>query len=267
MEISLGNEQVYTSARMLKYPRIGKFISKTFGYTNIGNYARFQVFKRLLRQLPMNEFNKILDLGCGYGEYAMGIAKIHPNAQVHALDIDIERTEIVKDALKSCDLNNVQVHTRKIEEIKEDKIDFIYSVDVFEHIAPGEMPFESSFEKLKPGGFLMVKIPNVTQKTILPDNWFEDHNHWLEDEHIGQVYDLEGLKTRFEESGFEIIFSQYSDGIMSRAGWEIAYMGKKLGVVTQLLSIPISKTLILLDKLFHYGNWGNAIQVIGKKPL
>ena len=55
------------------------------------------------------------------------------------------------------------------------------------------MPFKDALNRLKPGGLLLVKIPNKTQNTILPENWFEDHHHWLEDEHVGQIYDLEGV--------------------------------------------------------------------------
>ena len=209
----------------------------------------------------------MLDLGCGYGEYAMGLARSQPNAQIHALDVDSERTKVVQSAVDSCKIENMHVHTSYIESMQQTGFDFIFSVDVFEHIAPQEMPFLSCFEKLKPGGYFMVKIPSDKQLTILPDNLFEDHHQWLEDEHIGQVYDLVGLENRFTETGFEIISSQYSDGVLSRLGWELAYLGKKAGVITQLLSIPLSKGLIHLDRILHTGSWGNAIHVVGRKPL
>jgi hypothetical protein len=82
---------------------------------------------------------------------------------------------------------------------------------------------------------------------------------------VGQVYDLQGLKARFESEGFEIVHASYSDGIISRLAWELAYLGKKAGVITQLLSLPIAKRLIHLDRIFHSKKEGNAIQVIGRK--
>jgi hypothetical protein len=73
------------------------------------------------------------------------------------------------------------------------------------------------------------------------------------------------LKARFESENFEIVHASYSDGYLSRLAWEIAYLGKKLGVFTQLITLPIAKGLIHLDRLVHRPTWGNAIQVIGRK--
>ena len=266
MKLKLGQQQMHTSKRMLAYPKIGKVVSTLFGYTNLGNYARFSIFKKMLKSMPVQNFDKILDLGCGYGEYSMGLATSLPEAEIHALDIDQKRTKVVQEATEKNGLTNVVVHNSFIEEVKESEYDFIFSVDVFEHIDPIEMPFTQCYEKLKSGGYFIVKIPNVVQRTIFPEAWFSDHHDWLEDEHIGQVYDLEKLSARFEASGFNIVSKFYSDGLLSRLGWEFAYLGKKMGTIMHLISLPVSKALIKMDRLVHQGYWGNAIQVIGQKP-
>ncbi|WP_109831422.1 class I SAM-dependent methyltransferase [Reichenbachiella versicolor] len=266
MELTLGKEQVFTSKRMIKYPLLGHVFTKIFGYTNVGNYARFTIFKKLVNQLPIDKMDKVLDVGCGYGEYAIGLAKAMEEAEIHALDIDSERTETVVNAVDKSAIHNIQIHNRYLETLREEDFDFIYSIDVFEHMHPDMMPFKAARERLKEGGYFLVKIPNKVQKTILPEHWFEDHNHWLEEEHIGQVYDLDGLQERFVEEGFEIVSASHSDGWISRFAWELAYLGKKMGVITQLLTLPLSKLLIHADRIFHNNKWGNAIQVIGKKP-
>ena len=266
MELTLGKEQIYTSKRMLKYPALGKLFSHVFGYTNIGNYARFSIFKNLVKSLPVHQFKRVMDLGCGYGEYAIGLAKSYPNLKVHALDIDEKRIDTVEYAVRKAQLTNITTHTSKIQNNQEGNFDLIYSVDVFEHILPEEMPFNSCFGRLRPGGYLLVKIPNIEQKTIFPSRLFEEHQTWLDDEHVGQVYDLQGLENRFLDAGFEIQHASYSDGYLSRLAWEIAYLGKKMGIIGQALTIHLSKSLIYLDRKFHNGKWGNAIQVLGKKP-
>lgn len=265
MELTFGKAQVYTSERMQKHPALAKAFNSIIGYTNVGNYARFTVFKKLVKQVPLSENAKILDLGTGYGEYAISLASALPNSSVHALDIDSERINTVNRAITQSGLQNISTHNYFTEELKEKDFDFVYSVDVFEHIDPKEMPFKAVMERLKTGGHFMVKIPNVTQRTIFPEKYFEDHHDWLEDEHIGQVYDLHGLEERFEKEGFEVVHASYSDGWLSRLAWELAYLGKKVGTLTQLLTLPIAKGLIHLDRLFHRNKWGNAIQVIGRK--
>ncbi|NVK84612.1 MAG: class I SAM-dependent methyltransferase [Cytophagia bacterium] len=265
MELSFGTAQVYTSERMKKAPVLAKLFHKIFGYTNVGNYARFTVFKELIKRIPLKENAKILDLGTGYGEYSFSLAKALPDSQVHSLDIDRDRIKSVNGAITKSGIKNIQTHCSYTEQLEEKDFDFAFSIDVFEHIAPKEMPFKAVYERLKPGGYFMVKMPYITQRTILPERLFEDHQEWLEDEHIGQVYNLFSLKTRFIKEGFKVVYASYSDGWYSRLAWEIAYLGKKMGVVGQLITLPIAKMLIHFDRAFHINTWGNAIQVIGVK--
>ena len=75
-----------------------------------------------------------------------------------------------------------------------------------------------------------------------------------------------GLTKRFKEEGFDVVYGSSSDGWLSRLGWELAYLGKKAGLLTQLISLPFAKILIHLDHFFFNGKQGNAIQVIGQKP-
>jgi SAM-dependent methyltransferase len=265
MDLTFGTSQMHTSERMKNHPTLGKLFNSIFGYTNIGNYARFTIFKKLVNKIHFTGSENILDLGTGYGEYAISLAKALPNAKVHALDIDQGRINDVNDALKQAKIENIKTYCQFLEETEINHLDFAFSVDVFEHILPEEMPFKTVFEKLKVGGHFLVKIPNVTQRTIFPDKYFEEHQDWLEKEHVGQVYDLEGLKERFKDEGFQIVHAYYSDGYLSRLAWEIAYIGKKLGIITQLITLPFTKGLIHLDRVLHSSKWGNAIQVIGKK--
>lgn len=266
MELTFGTAQIYTSERMKNHPAMGKLFNSIFGYTNVGNYARFTIFKKLIRKIHFSGNDNILDLGTGYGEYAISLATALPNAKIHALDIEQGRINDVNRAIKLAGIQNIQTYAQFLEKTEINDLDFAFSIDVFEHILPKEMPFKTVFKKLKSGGHFLVKIPNVTQRTIFPDKYFEEHHDWLEDEHVGQVYDLQALKNRFLAEGFEITHASYSDGYLSRLAWEIAYLGKKLGTITQLITLPFTKGLIHLDRMLHRPTWGNAIQVIGKKP-
>jgi len=266
MDFTFGKYQSYTSNKLTRYPLLKKMLIKLFGYTNLGNYARSRIFIRLLKTLPTHRFKQILDLGCGYGEYTFMLAEAFPNSQVTALDIDQERIHTVNRTLNRVGLQNIQLVNHRLEQEPEtEKYDFIFSVDVFEHIPEDQMPFAPCHTRLNPGGYLLVKIPNITQRTIFPDHWFEDHQEWLDEEHVGQVYDLEGLTNRFKQVGFDIVHASYSDGLLSRLGWELSYLAKKGGAIPQLICLPLSKLLVRLDHRFHTSQNGNAIQVIGQK--
>jgi len=252
---------------MQSFPLLAKLLNKTIGYTNIGNYARSKVFKKHLGQLDLNSMQNILDLGCGYGENAIMVAKGLPGKNVYALDIDKDALNRVKFAKDTLQINNLILHEGKIDTMREEQFDLIYSVDVFEHIPMEEMPFSDAFKKLKPGGFMLVKIPNKIQYTILNEKYFTEHNKWVDHEHPGQVYLLEDLEERFKKEGFKIHFSSQTDGKFSRMAWELAYFTKKAGSIAQLISLPFCKLLVNLDQLIYSNGTsrGNAITVIGQK--
>jgi 2-polyprenyl-3-methyl-5-hydroxy-6-metoxy-1,4-benzoquinol methylase len=268
IRLEFGKSQTFSSISMARFPRLGQWIYGLFGYTNIGNWARSRVLIKILNQINLAEMKHILDLGCGRGEFATMIAEGLPQAQVTALDIRLHTVARLNRVIKHMKLKNVTTFLGQLEQIPPmRKFDFIYSVDVFEHILEEEMPFAAAYERLKPGGYLLVKMPSKHQSTILPAVWFKEHEDWLKEEHIGQVYELNDLKNRFESEGFELVYSAYADGLWSRLAWEIAYLAKKVGKVTQLLSLPFCKALVMIDQKFSLKQRGNTIQVIGRKPI
>ncbi len=268
MQVAFGNFQTLTSARMARHPRLSRFIAKVFGYTNVGNFARSLAFRHAVNQLPLTEMKDILDLGCGFGEYSVMMAKALPNANVTGLELHERKTKLLEDIAGKAGATNLKPHLGLIETLPEDaRFDLIYSVDVFEHILEPEMPFPQALERLKPGGYLLVKMPSKEQHIIAPESWFGDHKVWLDEEHIGQVYELEDLKARFEKEGYEVVYAAYSDGWLARLGWELSYFGHKVGAALQLALLPIAKLLVRLDHLVGSRKRGNAIQVIGRKKF
>lgn len=261
-----GKTQLLTSRRMQKRAWLAKFVHRIFGYTSLGNYARAQVFIKLVNRLPAERFRHILDLGCGMGEYSFMMAEALPQATVTAIDILPDRIAEVRKAKASTGLNNLEIYQQKIEELPaEHRFDFIFSVDVFEHIRENEMPFREAYRRLNPGGYLLVKMPSRKQHTFLPERWFEEHQEWLEHEHVGQVYELDDLQERFRQEGFLIVYAGYADGPLSRMAWEISYLARKAGTLAHLLLLPLCKGMVWLDNLRENRRKGNTIQVIGQK--
>ncbi|MDX2003156.1 MAG: class I SAM-dependent methyltransferase [Chitinophagales bacterium] len=267
VKLTYGNSQYILSEKMQQYPFLGKLLNQTLGYTNIGNYARAKVFRKHINQLPLANMQHILDLGCGYGENAIMMSQALADKNITALDIDTKALARVKRAKEKLNLSNLSIHEGKIDTLPQSGFDLIYSVDVFEHIPAAYMPFAEAKEKLKKGGYLLVKIPNEVQQTVFNPAYFEDHNEWVEHEHPGQVYTLETLKARFAIEGYKVVFAEQTDGTLARFAWELAYFTKKLGSVFQLLTLPLCKALVNLDLLLHPKGTskGNAITVIGQK--
>ncbi len=269
MDLSFGQTQPLMSRRMKAYPLVAKWVYRIFGYTQIGNYARAGVFKSLLKELPLERIETVLDLGCGQGEYAFSMARAFPNKSITALDIEPERVAKIQTIATTKGWSNLKTFLGPVEQIdpKEQQYDLIYSIDVFEHILEEKMPFEAAYQCLREDGFLIIKMPSKLQRTIFPDRLFTKHQSWLEQEHIGQVYELKDLVSRMERAGFKIHTARYADGSLSRLAWECSYLARKVSPVLQLLLLPINKLLVRLDQSISRKKKGNTIQVIGQKKL
>lgn len=266
MSLHFANYQYLMSDKVRHYPRLGKLLSNVFGTTNIGQYARADIFKKIIKKLPLHKFEKVLDLGCGQGEYSFMLAGAIPDLNIVALDLEPQRIKKIQTIAKIKGMSNLRTHSGKAETLKEENsFDLIYSVDVFEHIEEEQMPFREAFDLLKSGGYLIVKMPSKIQNTVLPERFFVDHKKWLKDEHIGQLYMLEDLKKRMLKEGFEVIYSNDSDGLISRLSWELSYLLKKQHALLNLIFLPLLKLMVKLDRIINIGSHGNAIQVIGQK--
>lgn len=266
MQLTYGKSQLFTNAARKRHPFLARIIYRLLGVTHIGSYARSLIFRRLLKQVPVRGFRKILDFGCGFGDHAFMLAEGLNEVQITALDIDTNKIQAVEEGKNKLDLSNVHPHLGMIQALPQRDFDFIYSIDVFHCIAPEEMPFEEVMEHLKPGGFFLVKMPNRVQSSILPMRWFKEHQHSVEEKHIGQVFELYDLVAKFQEQGFNIIHCSYSDGVLARLAWEINYLSYHWGKIPLFLFLPLSKFLVTLDHIVHNQNGGNTIQVIGQKP-
>lgn len=95
--------------------------------------------------------NTILEVGCGSGSYLKKIQQIFPNKRVTGLEITIvENAEpfIINQTVEDHAAQNFQQY------------DMICSFQVLEHITYVRSFLEASLKLLKPGGCLVISVPN-----------------------------------------------------------------------------------------------------------
>jgi 2-polyprenyl-3-methyl-5-hydroxy-6-metoxy-1,4-benzoquinol methylase len=267
IKLKFGRYQVYASEKLRRIPGLRFCIKNIFGYTNISGWTRSRIFIRMLRNLPLKQFHRIMDLGCGQGEYVMMLAEKLPQSHIVALDIAESEINAVKRGNEKVQFQNIEPFTGTVEQYPDTPLfDFIFSIDVFEHMPAEKMPFDECYRRLNPGGYLLVKMPARENISILPKRWFTSHAEWVERAHPGQVFELPDLVESLEGAGFELQNAFYRDGFFSRLAWEIGFLTKKWGSLTQLLFLPLVKLLAMCDGLLPESKYKNTIHVIGRKP-
>ncbi len=96
----------------------------------------------------------VLEIGCAEGSFLEGAAK--KGASVEGLEMNSKAVEI-------CRSKGLSAHTDPIESFavkNKGRYDLVCSFQVLEHIADPKPFIEASLEALKPGGRLLICVPN-----------------------------------------------------------------------------------------------------------
>lgn len=146
---------------------------------------------------------KVLDMGCGWGDF-LGVAA-GPGVQVFGFEPDLEKATFATAS---------GVHM--FADIKEVEVagpfDVILSNAVWEHVDDLNGAARTLYESLKPGGVGMVTVPNCEPRRIRQMNANQkkglrvggEFNPW---EHIN-YFSHETLRRTVETAGLHVVFPQ-----------------------------------------------------------
>ncbi len=99
----------------------------------------------------------VLDVGCACGANLMWLKYHHPNTELHGIELNEKSAEI---AGWFGDVESLDVETLEKDEWK-DSFDYIILADIVEHLKNTGSFLERMRGFLKPGGKLLISIPNV----------------------------------------------------------------------------------------------------------
>ncbi len=190
--------------------------------------------KKIVKLVP--EHSSILDIGCGNGDFLNYISKMG-NYQLYG----IERDEIAskRAALKT----NIHLQSTALSETDfgENFFDIITLIHVFEHLWSPEQTLSIISNILKPGGILIITIPNIGswQAKLFKGNWLhlDPPRHLL-------FFEPNDLIRIMQEKGFSLVKEQY-----------FSIEQNPFGVIQSLLNLVCKKREVLYERMkgnMHY---------------
>ena len=181
---------------------------------HIGNYMRSLYFWREVDKLPVHDFQSVLDAGCGGGHYALEFARRYAHLKVVGYDLKASFTEQRPPHLHL-------EHHDLLSMDDEEAYDFVYSIDVLEHIPDNRRVIASIHRALRPGGYFYLHMPyDYPGKRVLPKRLFQAFDAWACGEHIGRQYNLEEACQLLTEEGFVVLRRLHSFGLLGEVAWE-----------------------------------------------
>ncbi len=152
-----------------------RIISAYSGLIKFYAFVRFKIIHiRFLEEIEqyLPDRGEIIDLGCGFGLFAMYMALSKPNARVIGLDVNARRLRMARDAAARLGIRNVSFSQQDLREWRPDQpLAGAYALDVFHHISPasGDRLLQDLCAQIEPGGRFLLKDIDTAPRAML---WF-----------------------------------------------------------------------------------------------
>lgn len=153
-------------------------------------------FKRILELIKPNK--NLIDLGCGNGVFLNKVKQNRKNMELMGLDIS---TIAINQLKEFYDIDGMVATLPDIPyPIENNNFDYVVMLEVIEHIDDERELMNNTFRILKPGGKLMVIVPEnhtkVYKKFILKES--SEHIKWFDEERLRQTLTIHGKNPHIE---------------------------------------------------------------------
>jgi cyclopropane-fatty-acyl-phospholipid synthase len=119
--------------------------------------AEAAMLARVAERAQLEDGQRVLDLGCGWGSFALWCAKRHPRSRVLAVSNSKSQAEFIRGAAERGSLRNLSVVTADVNAFEaEERFDRVVSVEMFEHVRNHGALLARVARWLDPKGLLFV---------------------------------------------------------------------------------------------------------------
>src|SRR3989338_11199608 len=124
-----------------------KFFNLIAGYYDFffGNWIR-KTKKKAINVVKIKDNSKILDAGCGTGNFLKILENSKKNLSLYGIDISREMLRIAKGKL-----NKPKLEIKSVEKMgfKDNSFDYVFSVDAFHHYSKPDLVMKNFYKILK----------------------------------------------------------------------------------------------------------------------
>lgn len=173
------------------------------GFENRFRGSEDEVKKQQQKYIPyFHTEGKVLDLGCGRGEFMELLREKGKNVEIEGIDLNEQMVDICKDKGFLCYKGDI---LERLAEYQDKSLSGIFSSQVIEHLPPSYLKrmIELSYSKLHPSCYAVLETINPTSLFALVQVYFLDISHH-------QPVHPQTLKFLLQNAGFEEVNIEYS---------------------------------------------------------
>jgi ubiquinone/menaquinone biosynthesis C-methylase UbiE len=131
---------------------------KRFAYEG-GDRDAWQQPDRVIASLGLRPGDRVADIGAGSGYFTLPLARaVGPPGRVHAVDVDEEMNQYLRERVREAGLENVEVTLGRYEDplLPDGEIDLIFTSNTYHHIEERPAYFRGILDGLAPGGRVAI---------------------------------------------------------------------------------------------------------------
>lgn len=248
-----------------------RLLFRVLGVADPAHYLHHRYLRQALeRHVDQANPQRILDAGCGTGDHAIYLAQRYPRAEVVGVDISPERVATVRQVARQLGLTNTRFEPADLTVLPfANEFDFVFSIDVLEHIIEQRKALSNLAGALRPGGIAFFHIPTARPRPVPFSRWLEDFHSWAEGEHLAEELTPSDFTQRVRETRLEVMDSRatfgYLTGELATSLFALPYRNTPLNRVFQVALAPLCRLLALADSL-DPSQTRYAVAVLARRP-
>jgi cyclopropane-fatty-acyl-phospholipid synthase len=160
--------------------------------------AELHALEETAAHADLEDGQRILELGCGWGSLTLFMAERYPNAAITAVSNSASQRAHIAGEAQARGLGNVEVVTADMNDFEPDaRFDRVVSVEMFEHMANWRALLSRVRSWLEPDGRLFVHVFTHGSR---PYRFEHDKDDWIAQHFFtGGVMPSHGLIRQFED--------------------------------------------------------------------
>jgi SAM-dependent methyltransferase len=203
---------------------------------------------------------RVLDAGCGDGLLSLAMAKRHPTWALVGVDLRDDLLEGARKRAAARGLANARFLPGNLEQpLPERDRDAVTAVECLSEIPDDRQALRMMREVLRPGGLLVVQVPERDWQPVLPGS----PGTWREQ--VRQGYTAEQLQTLLEEAGFAEVEVRPTYRSLAAAAQETRDRIKDRGLLIRLLAFPFLAAAVRLERAGVTFGRANALLASGRR--
>jgi len=205
-------------------------------------------YNRYLLSLILSHASKdqrIVDFGSGIGTFAQELDK--RGFRVHCIEPDAQQAAVIAST-------GLPVST-SLDEIEDGSVDYIYTLNVLEHIEDDSASLRRLRKKLKPGGILLIYVQ------ILFSSMDRKVGHF-------RRYTRRSLTTLLREGNFHVLTDRYVDSIGFFASLLFRLIGNESGSLNHGALLFYDRIVFPISRICDYflgAFFGKNVLALAKK--